>query len=325
MRGAVAKLYRDSLMRRLIVSLFLTHLLVMSAAAVLVTLWVRQALPAIENLGFVAGAFVLGAVGGGLVLGGRSHYPIRLVAVGIGYLAGAGAVAISGGVAPIRLLILVAAMVIGAGTASVTPVLGEVISQRVPASLRSRVGGLVATTAFAGLPLGAVGAAWMVGHTSLIRGVLVVAGCYLIAMLLPLVTYTTWRDLGLMAPAATGLMVSSPKLAARVTVTLAYANGQWIVEVRRGRALLGTRHLVKSAEAMDVLARLDMPAVQRSIESALAADQVEAISQADRMRGQLADVETRLADIAEMLEITDQRKAPVPATGARPVPDPETP
>jgi hypothetical protein len=107
-----------------------------------------------------------------------------------------------------------------------------------------------------------------------------------------------------------GVRRAGQKLAGRISVTLAYADGQWLVEVRRGRALLGSRHPVKSAEALRMLASLDVPAVNRGIEQALADDQDEATRQAQRMRNRLAEVEAKLAGIQEMVDLSEDRKPP---------------
>ncbi|MFC7757867.1 hypothetical protein ACFQY4_07345 [Catellatospora bangladeshensis] len=124
------------------------------------------------------------------------------------------------------------------------------------------------------------------------------------ALLVPVFAYRTWRQLSAGAPA---VLTGAARLPARLSVTLAYANGQWLVEVRKGRALLGTRHLVKTAEAMSMLASLDVPGVRSSVEEALAVDQTEAARQAERMRGELAELEAKLAGLSEMAELSDVR------------------
>ena len=79
------------------------------------------------------------------------------------------------------------------------------------------------------------------------------------------------------------------------------------------RALLGSRHLVKSAEALNMLALLDVPGVHDSVEKALAVDQTEAARQAERMRNELSELEAKLAGLTEMVEITETHKpAPKP-------------
>jgi len=103
--------------------------------------------------------------------------------------------------------------------------------------------------------------------------------------------------------------VAKPKASPGLTVTLAYADGQWLVELRRGRALLGSRHAVGSAEALSMLALLNVPALSRGVEAALASDQSEASRQVDRVRGELAELEAKLTGLNEMVELNDAGKS----------------
>lgn len=308
MRYALAELWHDRLIRRLALVLFCTNLLAQVAATMLVVVWVRDGLRTSTTLGFVGGAFVLGAVGGAVVFSSLTANPARYFLHALGYLAGGGTLLVLDGLRPALLLIVVVAMVAGAATASITPAIGTLLSHRVPAALRSRVGGLAATAAYLGIPAGALGGAWILGHTDLLRSVAIAVGLLVVAMGFPLFGYRSWRQLGQDASTSLGT-AGAQKLPARLTVTLAYANGQWLVEVRKGRALLGARHLVKSEEAMNMLTLLDVPGVNRSIEEALMTDQAEATRQAERMRNELAEMEAKLAGLTEMVDLTDHRKA----------------
>ncbi|GAA1610773.1 hypothetical protein [Catellatospora bangladeshensis] len=303
-RGAMAELRSDGLIRRLAVVLFLTNLLVQAGAVLLVPAWMTHVLREPELLGLVGGAFVLGAVTGGVVLAGLTREPYRWVVAALAFLAGGGTAAVLGGLPPLLLLIVVVAFVCGATLSSVTPALGTLLAQRVPAPVRSRVGGFAASTAYLGLPVGTVAAAWALPVLELRWALAAAAGAYLVALLVPVFAYRTWRQLSAGAPA---VLTGAARLPARLSVTLAYANGQWLVEVRKGRALLGTRHLVKTAEAMSMLASLDVPGVRSSVEEALAVDQTEAARQAERMRGELAELEAKLAGLSEMAELSDVR------------------
>jgi MFS family permease len=206
---------------------------------------------------------------------------------------------------PALLLVVAAALMSGVAMASVSPLTGTMLSEHVPPVLRSKVDGLLASVSYLGIPLGTVAAAWYLERATEITGLAAAAGAFLVAMMIPVFVFRTWRQLLPDAPSTLG---SQAKLPARLTVTLAYANGQWIVEIRRGRALLGSRHLVKSAEAMNMLTVLDVPGVQHSVETALSVDQVEASRQAERMRSELSELETRLAGLTEMVEITESHR-----------------
>jgi MFS family permease len=309
-RGALAELRADGLIRRLAAVLFLTNLLVQAGAVLLVPAWMDHVLREPQLLGLVGGAFVLGAVTGGVVLAGLSGEPSRWIVAALAFLAGGGAAAVLGGLAPVLLLIAVVSFVCGATMSSVTPALGLLLAQRVPAPVRSRVGGFAASAAYLGLPLGTAAAAWALPVLELRWALAAAAGAYLVALLVPVFAYRTWRQLSAGAPA---VLTGAARLPARLSVTLAYANGQWLVEVRKGRALLGSRHLVKTAEAMSMLASLDVPGVRSSVEEALAVDQTEATRQAERMRSELAELEAKLAGLSEMAELSEVRLPTQPA------------
>jgi hypothetical protein len=87
----------------------------------------------------------------------------------------------------------------------------------------------------------------------------------------------------------------SPALA----VTLAYAEGEWTVAAAQGSKTLARPYVVKPAEAMRMVALVDVPGVQEAVEQIVAAEQAEAEEQAERLRAQLAEVESRLAELRD--------------------------
>ncbi|WP_155374832.1 MFS transporter [Catellatospora vulcania] len=303
-RSAMAELRADGLVRRLAAVLFVTNLLAQAGAVLLVAAWMAHVLGEPDLLGLVGGAFVLGAVTGSVVLTGLTRAPSRHLLLALAFLAGGGAAAVAGGLPPVQLMVAVVAAVCGATLSSVTPPLGMLLSQRVPVPVRSRVGGFASGIAYLGVPLGTAAAAWALPRLELRWALAAAAGAYLVALLAPVFAYRTWRQLSAGAPA---VLTGAARLPARLSVTLAYANGQWLVEVRKGRALLGSRHLVKSAEALNMLALLDVPGVRRSVEEALTVDQTEATRQAERMRSELAELEAKLAGLSEMAELSEVR------------------
>jgi len=268
------------------VNLFATNLLVQAGAVLLIVIWMREVTRAPDLLGLTAAAFALGMFG----LGGRT----LVFAAGTGI--GGAALYLLGDRPAALLLVIAAAFVAGASTASVTPPID---------SAAGKVG-------YIGIPAATAGVAWALGQDFLLEANLFLvlgaaAALYLIALLVPVFALRQWRQL---LPDAPLLPTGPAKLPGRLTVTLVYANGQWLAEVRRGRTLLGTRHLVKSNEALNMLALLDVPGVQASIESALSVDQAEAERQAERMRNELSELESKLAGLNEMAEISDLRKTP---------------
>jgi hypothetical protein len=90
-----------------------------------------------------------------------------------------------------------------------------------------------------------------------------------------------------------------PKPPAGLTVTLAYADGEWTVAATQGAKSLARPYVARPAEALKIVALVDVPGVREAVEQILAAERSEAQQQAERLRAQLAEVEARLAELQE--------------------------
>ena len=110
-------------------------------------------------------------------------------------------------------------------------------------------------------------------------------------------------------PAAPAERVEAPRKAARparpkppaaLTVTLAYADGEWMVSATQGSKSLAKPYVIKPAEALRMVSLLDVPGVQEAVEHIVAAERTAAQEQAQRLRGQLAEVEARLKELGEL-------------------------
>ncbi|HEU4422729.1 MAG TPA: hypothetical protein VFR67_09350 [Pilimelia sp.] len=304
LRRALAGLRRTPLILGLAVALCIANVLAQAGAMALVAAWDRESL-ADAAAGFTGGAFVVGAVGTAAVLTAYAYQPARCAALAAGYLLGGGVVVLRGGPEPGPLLLAAAAMVAGVALASVTPTTPMIVADRAPAALRSRIGGATAVVAYAGIPAATAAGGWIGLRAGSLWAGAVAALLVAAAALMPVVVHRAWRQIAPDTPPPGGR--GAQRLAGRISVTLVYTDGQWLVEVRRGRALLGSRHPVQSAAALRMLASLDVPAVSRGVEQALAGDHGEATRQAQRMRTRLAEVESKLADITEMVELTEDR------------------
>jgi hypothetical protein len=89
------------------------------------------------------------------------------------------------------------------------------------------------------------------------------------------------------------------KPAASLTVTLAYAEGEWTVAAAQGAKALAKPYVIRPAEALRMVQLVDVPGVQEAVEQILSAERAEAQAQAGRLRAELAEIEARLAELGE--------------------------
>ncbi|MEH1168503.1 hypothetical protein V6V47_24265 [Micromonospora sp. CPCC 205539] len=100
-------------------------------------------------------------------------------------------------------------------------------------------------------------------------------------------------------PARRAVKAVKPKGPAGLTVTLAYAEGEWTVAAQQGAKALAKPYVVKPAEALKMVALVDVPGVQEAVEQILGTERAEAEQQADKLRAELAEIEARLAELRE--------------------------
>jgi hypothetical protein len=90
-----------------------------------------------------------------------------------------------------------------------------------------------------------------------------------------------------------------PKGPAGLTVTLAYADGEWTVAAQQGSKAVAKPYVIKPAEALKMVGLLDVAAVHEAVEQIVAAERAEAEQQAQKLRAELAEVEARLAELRD--------------------------
>jgi hypothetical protein len=84
-----------------------------------------------------------------------------------------------------------------------------------------------------------------------------------------------------------------------LTVTLAYAEGEWTVAAQQGSRTVARPYVIRATEALKMVAMLDVAGVHEAVEQIVAAERADAEAQAERLRAQLAELEARLADLRE--------------------------
>jgi hypothetical protein len=90
-----------------------------------------------------------------------------------------------------------------------------------------------------------------------------------------------------------------PKAPPSLTVTLTYAEGEWMVGATQGSKALAKPYVIKPSEALKMVSLLDVPGVHDAVDEIVSAARAEAEREAERLRAELAEVETRLAELRE--------------------------
>ena len=101
------------------------------------------------------------------------------------------------------------------------------------------------------------------------------------------------------APRKAPAKAAKPKPPPGLTVTLAYTDGEWTIAANQGSKALAKPYVVKPAEAMKIVHLVDVPGVQEAVEQIVSAERAEVEQQAERLRAELAEIETRLAELRD--------------------------
>lgn len=90
---------------------------------------------------------------------------------------------------------------------------------------------------------------------------------------------------------------AKPKAPASLVVTLSYTEQQWTVAATQGSKSLAKPYAIKPTEALRMVALIDVPGVHDAVEHIIAAERAEAEHRAVRLREELAEIESRLAEL----------------------------
>jgi hypothetical protein len=88
-----------------------------------------------------------------------------------------------------------------------------------------------------------------------------------------------------------------PKAPPSLTVTLAYTDREWTIAAQQGAKTLAKPYVIRPAEALRVVALVDVPGVHEAVETIIEAERIEAEGRASKLREELAEIESRLADL----------------------------
>jgi hypothetical protein len=89
------------------------------------------------------------------------------------------------------------------------------------------------------------------------------------------------------------------KTPAPLVVTLTYADQRWTVSAQHGSKSLAKPYAIAPTEALRMVALVQVPGVHDAIAGILAAERAAAESRAQRLRAELAEIESRLAELSK--------------------------
>jgi hypothetical protein len=106
-------------------------------------------------------------------------------------------------------------------------------------------------------------------------------------------------------PVAAGAKAPARKAArgrppAGLTVTLSYADGEWMVAAQQGSKALAKPYVIRATEALKMVGMLDVAGVKEAVEEIVSAARAEAEAAAERLRAELAEIEARLAELPDV-------------------------
>ncbi len=87
------------------------------------------------------------------------------------------------------------------------------------------------------------------------------------------------------------------KPSAALTVTLTYAEGEWMVAAQQGSKALAKPYVIRPTEALKMVSMLDVPGVHEAVEEIVANARAAAQREAERLRVELAEIEAKLAEL----------------------------
>ncbi len=184
----------DRLLLGIITMVAVTNLLDQGLSEVMLPVWVRHQFGTAGALGLIAGLGGLGSVLGNLAGAWIGPRISRRSLYTVGYVVGGAprfvVLAATGLLAPVLAVTLVSEVFAG----SLNPVISATAYERIPEHLRARVLGAIRSSAWVGIPFGALFGGYAVEALGLRGALLAFGAAYLLTTLAPTV-FPAWRQL----------------------------------------------------------------------------------------------------------------------------------
>ncbi len=193
LRSGFSWLRKDRLIAGLLIIFFCTNLFDTAYLSVLIPLWAKEVIGSPVALGLVSFFFAVGAVSGNLVFTALAPRLPRFLTYAVGFIIGGAPRFIVPAFTDDAWPVYVVSVIGGLGMASVNPIIGAVMYERVPEHMLARVQGLGTAVAWGGIPVGALVGGWL-GGFDLTVGLLALGLGYLLVTLVPF-SHSIWRQI----------------------------------------------------------------------------------------------------------------------------------
>ncbi len=187
LRGGFSFLRSDRVLIGMMLMTFAINVFGQASAAVYTPLWVEEVVGTPVVLGLLFGGFAGGALLGNVIF---TVYADRIPpyrAFVIGALIGGAPRLLTMGLSDTVWLVVSVSFLCGIANASLNPVIGATLFERVPPALQTRVFGAIGALTFAGIPVGSLLGGWSASALGLRPALLVSGSLFLLATLIPVV------------------------------------------------------------------------------------------------------------------------------------------
>jgi MFS family permease len=187
LRGGFSFLRGDQVLIGMMVMTFAINVFTQASGSVFTPLWVEQVVGSPVVLGLLFGGFAGGALLGNVIFTVYADRIPQYRAFLIGALVGGAPRLLTMGLSDQVWLVVSVSFLTGIANASLNPVIGATLYERVPPALQTRVFGLMGALTFAGIPVGSLLGGWSVAWLGLRPALLTAGGLFLLATLIPVI------------------------------------------------------------------------------------------------------------------------------------------
>jgi len=184
----------DRLIAGIALMVAVVNLLDIALDSVFIPVWVHTRLHQPAGLGLIGGAMAAGLVIGALAGTWVGHRMPRHATYAIGFLVGGCPVFFALAFSPSLVPVMIVAALGGLGSGTLNPIIGAVVYERIPARLQASVLGAFRSSAWIGIPFGALLGGVLAQGIGL-RNALLVTGTAMFVMTLTPFVFPAWRGL----------------------------------------------------------------------------------------------------------------------------------